>query len=173
MRPLTGEKRTGESRALPRGSSKRSSLKTSVARTIASMYREAGSNRSVLVVALNGRLVGFDAQTGERHFEHILGIGIVEILVEAERIFAIAPGRKLYAFSYPAGEPLWQSPLPTTFVSRPTLLREADRLYVSLGGELVCVNAEDGTVLWHDGMRGMGTGSAALGFPRSVRQADG
>ncbi|HJK91542.1 MAG TPA: PQQ-binding-like beta-propeller repeat protein [Polyangiaceae bacterium LLY-WYZ-15_(1-7)] len=136
------------------------------------MYREDGSaDRSVLVASLNGRVFGFDAVTGERRWEHRVGGVHVELLVEEDRVFAAAADRRLHCFHYPTGEPAWEVKLPMVYVSRPTMLREADRLYVAIGGELACVDLE-GNLLWHDPMKGFGIASMALGLPGKTRQSD-
>jgi outer membrane protein assembly factor BamB len=147
-------------------------------------YRtSAAEDRSVLVAGLKGRIFGIDARSGERLWEHAIvgegglfgasvAAGEVEILVEGDRIFAKASGPTLALFEYPSGRLLGQLQVPGSYHGRSTMLLENGLLFVASGGEITCVRADDGAVLWHDPMSGKGIGSVALAFPGKVRQAD-
>jgi outer membrane protein assembly factor BamB len=137
------------------------------------MYRtDSDSDRSVLVVAFNGRVFGLDARTGRQVWSHDIksGHGEVELVVQSNRVFA-AVGKTLVCVAYPTGELLGTTTLPGTYHSRPTMMASGDLLYVATGGELTCVDAS-GRPLWHEPFVGKGIGSIALGFPGDVRQAD-
>jgi outer membrane protein assembly factor BamB len=48
------------------------------------------------------------------------------------------------------------------------IIQEGDRLYAASGGEVTCLDATSGAVLWHNTLKGYGTGYASLagaGFP--------
>ncbi len=136
------------------------------------MYRaNADEDRSVVVFGLNGRIIALDVSTGSRKFEHQVGRGEVELLIEDERIYAVTADRRLYCFTYPSGRALGSTKLPGTYASRPTMLMDSGRLFICSGGEVVCTNL-DGGVLWHDPMTGKGLGSMSIGLPGVTRQAD-
>lgn len=51
------------------------------------------------------------------------------------------------------------------------IVHEGDRIYASSGGEVCCLDAATGAMLWHNPLKGFGTGYAALagaGFPTSA-----
>jgi outer membrane protein assembly factor BamB len=51
------------------------------------------------------------------------------------------------------------------------IIQEGDRLYAASGGEVTCLDAATGTVLWNNPLKGYGTSYAALagaGFPISA-----
>jgi outer membrane protein assembly factor BamB len=137
------------------------------------VYRkDASEDRSVLVVGLNRRVMGFDAHSGKPRWEHVLpqGSSEVEIVVHEGRVYA-SSGYQLMCLGYPDGRLIDTIALPGTYKGRPTMLVEGDRLYVGLRGEICCFDLA-GQLLWHDGLSGKGVGSVSLGFPDNVRQAD-
>jgi len=136
------------------------------------MYREQGGvGHSVLVVALSGRVLGMQVADGRVLWEQELGAPEeVEVLIFGDRIYA-SNGRNLYVLRYPDGAQLLSLALPGTYLGRATMVIEGDRLFVATRGEISCF-ALDGGLLWHDGLRGRGVGSIALGFPGNFRQAD-
>ncbi len=135
-------------------------------------YRDsAAPDRSLLVIGLNGRIIGMDRNTGAHRFEYQLdGIGEVELVVQDERIFA-ASGRKLYCFEYPTGVMLGTAELPSKFGGRHTMVIDNGFVYLATRGAVACFD-ENGRLLWSDPLPGRGAGSVALGFPNNVRQAD-
>ena len=125
----------------------------------------------VLVLALNGRVLGLQVTDGKLLWEHQIGShGEVELLSTGDRIYA-TDGRNLYAFRYPDGEQLLALGLPGAYFGRSTMVVEGGRLFVATRGEISCFTLE-GQLLWHDGLQGRGVGSVALGFPGNLRQAD-
>ena len=65
------------------------------------------------------------------------------------------------------GTTVWYTRLRrgTSFVP---LIVEDDRIYAASGGEITCLDATTGAQIWHNELKGYGTGYAALagaGFP--------
>jgi outer membrane protein assembly factor BamB len=55
------------------------------------------------------------------------------------------------------------------------IIQEGDRLYVASGGEVSCLDATTGAVLWHNALKGYGMGYVALagaGFPTGAAAAE-
>ena len=68
------------------------------------------------------------------------------------------------------GSIAWRTDLPrgTSFVP---IVQEGARLFAGSGGEVVSLDAESGKVLWHNPLKGLGTGYLAIaggGFPASA-----
>ena len=137
------------------------------------MYRDtAAEDRSVVVVAFGGRLFGLSVEDGAVLWEHGgLGYGVVEVLVERDRIFVSADGRHMHCFTYPEGRRVGRIRLPGSYTGRPTMLLQDGRLFVGRGGQITCLN-KDGQILWHDSMTGKGLGSVSIAFPGNVRHGD-
>jgi outer membrane protein assembly factor BamB len=65
------------------------------------------------------------------------------------------------------GSIAWKADLPkgSTFVP---IVQDGDRLYAASGGEVACLDCATGKAIWHNPMKGYGTGFVALagsGFP--------
>jgi outer membrane protein assembly factor BamB len=65
------------------------------------------------------------------------------------------------------GEVAWTTRLRrgSSFVP---IVEDGDRIYAVSGGEVSCLDSTSGDLLWHNSMKGLGTGYAALaggGFP--------
>ena len=135
-------------------------------------YRDSSApDRSLLVIGLNGRVIGIDRNTGARRFEHdIGGRSEVELAILDNRIFATT-GRPLYCFEYPTGKLLGTAAIPGSYTGRPTMLIDGRHLILATRGEVACFD-DQGHLLWFDPLPGRGVGSVALGFPNNVRQAD-
>ena len=68
------------------------------------------------------------------------------------------------------GSIAWKTDLPrgSSFVP---IIQEGSRLFAGSGGEVLCLDCETGKVLWHNPLKGFGTGYLALagsGFPTSA-----
>jgi outer membrane protein assembly factor BamB len=68
------------------------------------------------------------------------------------------------------GSIAWEADLPrgSSFVP---IVQDGHRLYAASGGEVSCLDCATGKRLWHNGLRGYGTGFVALaggGFPTSA-----
>ena len=60
------------------------------------------------------------------------------------------------AFDQKSGTRIWEAGLAgRAFV---TLLVDGDRIFAATQGEIFCLRAADGEVLWHDPLRGYGLG---------------
>jgi outer membrane protein assembly factor BamB len=135
------------------------------------MYRETDDTPQILVVALGGKVAGIDRNTGDELWRNELpggGLGIVELLVEEKTVLALAGG-KLFCLELTSGEERWSTEVPGS--GRGTMLVEDKRIFVACTGELTCVS-RTGKRLWTTSLPDMGMGSAAIGRPGNVRQAD-
>ncbi len=68
------------------------------------------------------------------------------------------------AFDRATGAELWRTKLKGSLTSDDfvSLLVHADRLYAHTGGELYCLEATTGALLWKNGLTGLGYGIATL-----------
>ena len=69
--------------------------------------------------------------------------------------------RRVVALDKRTGELIWKwkAPNGTGFVS---LLYEDERLFVSVQGYMYCLDPTNGNELWHNPLKGTGTGAASL-----------
>jgi outer membrane protein assembly factor BamB len=139
-------------------------------------YREqiAGTeaDRSVIIVGLNGSVVGVDRLTGQIRWENKLpggGNGEVFLAFRYGVLAVSALGGQLFRLDYLTGHILWQT--ATTSGGRATILVEPDMIICGKGGY---VDAFDhaGNLGWQQQLRGKGMGRIALGLPGNVAQAD-
>lgn len=128
-----------------------------------------GSSRPapILVMGIGGTLLGIDPATGEVAWSYTVDIGSdpTALVITETRIFACnAP--QLVCLEYPTGKELWRA---SVVRSVGACLRLIDgRLYVSSErGHLECFTTE-GQPLWHNKLKGRGTGAVTLGLPGSV-----
>ncbi len=125
----------------------------------------------VVVLAIADRIIGLDPGTGELRWNRKLGglsSSTTALLLTPNHIFA-ASWSKLSCLEYPSGELRWQADIPG---GRAVLVLDGGRLYVSTtSGKLDCFTI-DGQHLWQNALKGMGTGSVAIGVPGNVMQAD-
>jgi outer membrane protein assembly factor BamB len=139
-------------------------------------YREAAvapePDRSILVVALSGRLIGIDRETGDVRWENEMvggGRGEVFIAIGYGVVIASAYGAKIFCVDYLTGATRWEQ--STHSSGRASIIIEPDRIVCAKAGYLDCY-APDGKFLWQQPLRGQGMGRVALGFPGNVAQAD-
>ena len=127
-----------------------------------------------LVVALGGRVIGIDQQTGNelwRNEMHGGGLSWVAIAVTDEYVFSSASASKIFCINRQTGESPWAA--KTTGLGRATILCTDERVFISKSGFLDCFNKTNGEHLWVQDLRGAGKGGAALGVSNNVVQADG
>jgi hypothetical protein len=80
--------------------------------------------------------------------------------MDAKNILVVGTKGWLVAFHRETGEKLWSTRLKgSDFV---TVVTDETRVYAHASGELFCVDLRAGTVLWNDGLKGMGYGIASL-----------
>ena len=139
-------------------------------------YRDgvAGSeaDRSVLVVALGGNVLGLDRMTGAVRWTNSLpGGGSHEVFVALRYgVLAVSAwGSKVFRLDYLTGATLWAA--DTTGSGRATIVVEHDLIVVGKSGYLDGYD-HGGRRLWSQSLSGKGTGRLALGFPGNVAQAD-
>jgi outer membrane protein assembly factor BamB len=135
-----------------------------------SVYRSPST--PLVVVAVNGSAYGLDAATGAIVWSNTLdggGFGAVEIAIENDAVLACAMGGFLFCLDYATGELRWKT-ATTGLHGRATMLVDGGRIIVAKGGAVDCYTLATGERLWH--AQNVGTGSAALGVPGRVRQAD-
>jgi outer membrane protein assembly factor BamB len=140
-------------------------------------YRDAPgpaeADRSVLVVGIDGYLVGIDRKTGEQRWENPLVVGGAEgevfIALRYGALVVSAFDALVMRVDYLTGATLWER--PTRDTGRATILVEPDLIVVGKGGY---INAYDhnGRPLWFQELRGRGLGRLALAFPGNIAQAD-
>jgi outer membrane protein assembly factor BamB len=139
-------------------------------------YRDSAGpvevDRSVLVVGIDGRLVGIDRVSGEERWENDLpggGHGEVYIALRYGVLAVSADDDVLFRIDYGSGETLWK--VRTRGTGRASILVEPDVIVIGKGGY---INAYDhrGKPLWLQELKGRGLGRLALGFPGNVAQSD-
>lgn len=128
--------------------------------------------RDILIVGINGRVIGIDTASGQPRWEDGLkggGYGEVALAATDRLVFASATGAMLFCFEYATGQLVWKS--ETTSSGRASVVVQDERVYVAKGGEIDCFTFE-GRRVWAQGLPGRGLGSIALGFPGNIVQAD-
>lgn len=128
--------------------------------------------QDILIVGIDGRVVGIDTATGRVQWEDGLkggGYGEVALAATEQYVFASAGSDMLFCFQYSTGQLLWKA--ETTSSGRATLVVQGDRVYVAKCGEVDCF-AFDGRRLWSQKLAGKGLGRIAMGFPGNIVQAD-
>jgi outer membrane protein assembly factor BamB len=136
------------------------------------MYRAGASPSPVLLVALGGHVAGLDPATGKILWKNDLsggGYGAVDLASDGEVVYASAAGNRVFAIEVASGKTLWNG--QTTAHGRATIVIEGERIFVAKGG-FVDAYSRSGELIWNQGLPGLGTGRAALGFPGNLRQAD-
>jgi outer membrane protein assembly factor BamB len=129
-------------------------------------------DRSILVVAQNGRVYGVDRVTGAVRWENNLdggGYGEVFLCVGYGVVVVSAFGSKLFCLAYLTGTTRWEQ--RTSASGRAAIVIEPDQIVCAKGGYIDCF-APDGQKLWEQPLSGAGTGRGALGYPANVAQAD-
>jgi outer membrane protein assembly factor BamB len=124
---------------------------------------------TLLVIAAAGQIVGVDALSGKERWRRPVGNGPVALVIRGGRIYASSRAPTIHCFDHPSGEPRWS--WQTSAHGRASIVIEGEHLYLAKGGEVECFTL-DGHRLWGAPAKlGLG-GSAALGFPGNVMQAD-
>jgi outer membrane protein assembly factor BamB len=128
-------------------------------------------NRSILVVGLNGIVIGIHRESGEYAWKYasLEGRGVVGIGLRYGVLVASADGPSIDRIDYLTGKHLWRR--RTTSRGRATVLVEHDCIVVAKNGYLDCMDHQ-GKPLWSDKLEGCGLGSATLGFPGNLAQGD-
>ena len=130
-------------------------------------------NSEILVIALGGRVVGLDANTGGEMWRNEMelgGISFVALAADETHVFASASARKVFCIDRQTGKTLWAQ--STSGMGRATLLLSKEKLIVSKGGRIDCFTTA-GKALWNHDLRKTGKGVAALCLANQVVQADG
>jgi outer membrane protein assembly factor BamB len=130
-------------------------------------------DRSILIVALHGRVHGIDRATGELRWKNDLegwsSVGHVAIAIGYGVVVAAADTGGIHCLDYVTGESRWQK--TTTSSGRASVLIEPDQIVCAKAG-YVDAYAPDGKLLWQQPLKGAGTGTASVGYPGNVVQAD-
>ena len=128
-------------------------------------YRET-EDASILVVGLNGVVVGLDKQNGEILWKNELkggGLGEIALEIVGSRVLASAEGDKLFCLDYQTGSTIWEA--KTTHVGgEATILVRGERIFISKWGYTDCFSWE-GAKLWSQDLKGLGAGRATLKLP--------
>ena len=127
-----------------------------------------------LIVALGGRVVGVDLQSGLeiwRNEMHGGGLSWVAIAVTDRYVFSSASASSVFCIDRQTGATVWMS--QTSGLGRATILCTGDKVIISKSGYIDCFQMNDGQLLWKQSLRDAGTGGAALGVTDNVVQADG
>ncbi len=130
------------------------------------------SDRSLLVIGINGNLYAVDRTTGEPRWHNDLPggrYGVVALAIGHGVVIASADGAQIFCLDYATGHTRWTQ--PTQARGRATLVMEADHVVCAKSGYLDCF-ALDGKKLWSQPLKGAGQDQIALGYPGNVVQAD-
>ncbi|MBK6308875.1 MAG: PQQ-binding-like beta-propeller repeat protein [Gemmatimonadetes bacterium] len=69
------------------------------------------------------------------------------------------------AFNRKTGEEVWRTQLPAKYKSTAdfvNVVRDAEGLFATCAGEVFALDPRDGTLLWKDALKGLGTGLVTL-----------
>ena len=127
-----------------------------------------------LIVALGGRVIGVDLESGLelwRNEMHGGGLSWVAIAVTDIHVFSSASASSIFCIDRHTGKTIWMS--KTSGLGRATILCTKDKVIVSKSGYIDCFDVSDGKLVWQQSVRSAGTGGAALGVTNNVVQADG
>jgi outer membrane protein assembly factor BamB len=135
------------------------------------VYREL-EDRSILLVGINGRVIGLDRETGAVRWDNGLeggGIGKVFLHIIGDRVLASAHGGGLFCLRYATGETLWTKTTSSQGLS--TIIVDRDVIFVGKGGEVDAFTL-DGELLWSQPLKGRGMIGVSLALPGNVQQSD-
>ena len=132
-------------------------------------------DRSILVVAHQGRVQGVDRATGETRWENSLSLSYgqgaySEVFIAMRYNLLLVSGLMPYVYrlDYLSGETLWRKSVGAKGPA--TMLIEHDSIVVAKHGFLACLDY-DGTILWKNSeIKGAGVGATSLGYPGNVAQ---
>lgn len=126
-------------------------------------------DKSILVAAVSGKLVGLDVQTGAVVWEHAIDNGTPQLLIGQGLVLA-AVGQSLYCCEYRTGRPMWRAAL-SAYAPRITMILEGDQIY-AFGAGVVDAFDRIGRRLWTRPILPGAPASGAIGVPGNVSQAD-
>jgi outer membrane protein assembly factor BamB len=140
-------------------------------------YREqemlAETDRSILVVATNGKVRGLDRASGAIRWSNDLtggGIGSVFVAFRFGVLAVSAIGAKVFRLDYATGATLWVADT-SGGGGRAAIVIEPDLMFVAKAGQVDAFD-HDGVRLWSQPLRGLGVSGVALGFSGNLAQAD-
>lgn len=143
------------------------------------VYRQADSaqaelERSILVVGVNGHVVGLSRSDGSVVWDNDLaggGYGPVYIALRYGVLAASADGKALFRLDYATGQEIWAA--ETRARGRATILIEPD-LITCAKGEFVHCFDHDGNERWRRKLPhyAPATASLSLAFPGNLAQSD-
>jgi outer membrane protein assembly factor BamB len=134
-----------------------------------SAYRSSDPISELVFVAFNGRIFAMDGVTGERKWVHDFDVRrSVRLVVRDDRIIALALRARLSCLDAAGGRVAWT----TEQMDGDTLLVDGNRVFIGGGGEVQCLDATTGKLLWRDGFEGMGLGQVAIAVAGQAAQAD-
>lgn len=127
-----------------------------------------------LIVALGGRVVGLNKETGGQVWRNEMqggGLSWVALAVSEDKVFCSASASKIFCIDRFTGETIWAS--QTSGLGRATILFEQDKVFICKSGHTDCFDANTGKLLWKEDLRSLGKTGAAIGLTNNVVQADG
>jgi len=123
----------------------------------------------LVIITIGPAIVAMDRVTGARVWQHRAeGVFYDRISVTDDHVLA-AGGSFITRLAYATGALVYTVESP---VSAHTWLVDSGQIFLSHGGELACLAADTGRLLWHDRFKGFGQLAAALGVPGNVSQVD-
>jgi hypothetical protein len=77
-------------------------------------------------------------------------------------ILYVGTGRFVAAVDAKTGEEIWRTKLPHAMGNIVTIILKDGRLYVGHAGRAYGLNLQDGTIMWENGLAGMGLGAVLM-----------
>lgn len=136
---------------------------------VISVAPASGEDKSIVVAAVSGKLVGLDAQSGVVAWEHAIDNGTPQLLIGQGLVLA-AVGQSLYCCDYRTGRPMWRAAL-SAYAARITMILEGEHIY-AFGAGVVDAFDRIGRRLWTRTILPGAGASGAIGVPGNVSQAD-
>jgi outer membrane protein assembly factor BamB len=138
---------------------------------LAMTYRENDRPSPLLIVGFGDHVFGMSLTTGERVWQRDLHGRSMRIETDGEHVYVI--GNVLECLEYATGKVLWRQPdISGVFANGRTLLLHGDHVVIGDAGQVACIDARTGTILWPDEYTGLGVGPVALAVPGKAVQAD-
>jgi outer membrane protein assembly factor BamB len=129
----------------------------------------AVEDKSIVVTAVSGKLVGLDARSGSVVWEHAIDNGTPMLLIGQGLVLA-AVGQSLYCCDYKTGRPMWRAAL-SAYAARITMIFEGEHVY-AFGAGVVDAFDRVGRRVWTRPILPGANASGAIGVPGNVSQAD-
>lgn len=86
----------------------------------------------------------------------------------------IGTNRFVAALDPNTGEEFWRTKLPKTAGGGPvTLLIKGRNLYAGYNGEVFCLTKQDGAIVWHNSLRGLGYHPILMAMEGAAGSSDG